>query len=597
MSIAILNDVYSELRRLAIAGSVVAPGDFRLKKLIEPLKISGDKAPIFNRVAECVEQVVNSTEKTAPSALLELGSLVGSILHTQGSTGIEGKLESLPASPMTMQRTQTSARMLKPLMEALTTTGSGRFEQIKSAHEMNLFNDLRLVRPALQAIDDSYAEIRDYVADKILPIYGRAILDELLATFDVKGKAGHGRRLKVIHKIAPAEARELVKRALDEGSKEVKLVAIECLGDSDDDLSYLLEQASARAKEVRAAALLSLSRLNAAEANAMLIKALDTKDIDLLIPAAQAVASPELIDGAFDRIVQDLAALLNLKDKAKQKTAVERLLSLLQIATSQLNGRSEKLLMEMFENSETLSAIKSDPGGGDLVEFAANRLSDGSDGAVKYLIKQRDQVPSDCWYKLLQGARKSLSSADFFKIFSEYLEPKAKKKSPAEGRSETLVNLLVDRQHYYYFDLDPNDDTKLPPLDAKWLDLAIKLDLPELVCALAKLKNASLHKYLSTKWDACSGQKRRESWQFVLAMLQSEHPDAEQIILNQVNADKDGKRNYYYGSIWARLCGRLSQSAIPELEAIIADPKTNDRLGSELLEAIQTIRENATIPN
>ena len=33
MSIPVLTQVYDEVRRLAIAGSVVAPGDFRLKKL------------------------------------------------------------------------------------------------------------------------------------------------------------------------------------------------------------------------------------------------------------------------------------------------------------------------------------------------------------------------------------------------------------------------------------------------------------------------------------------------------------------------------------------------------------------------------------
>ena len=38
MSIALLAQVYDETRRLAIAGSVVAPGDFRIKKLIAPLE-------------------------------------------------------------------------------------------------------------------------------------------------------------------------------------------------------------------------------------------------------------------------------------------------------------------------------------------------------------------------------------------------------------------------------------------------------------------------------------------------------------------------------------------------------------------------------
>ena len=52
MSIPVLIEVYDEMRRLAIAGSAVAPGDFRLKKLIPPLEKSGEKAPVFAKVAQ-----------------------------------------------------------------------------------------------------------------------------------------------------------------------------------------------------------------------------------------------------------------------------------------------------------------------------------------------------------------------------------------------------------------------------------------------------------------------------------------------------------------------------------------------------------------
>ncbi len=38
MSIPVLGQVYDEVRRLSIAGSVVVPGDFRIKKLIPPLE-------------------------------------------------------------------------------------------------------------------------------------------------------------------------------------------------------------------------------------------------------------------------------------------------------------------------------------------------------------------------------------------------------------------------------------------------------------------------------------------------------------------------------------------------------------------------------
>src|SRR5207244_5472733 len=88
-------------------------------------------------------------------------------------------------------KTQASARVLKPLQEALTTTGSGRLEIIRDAYERGTFHDLRLIAPALAALDDPYPEIGDLVANKVLPLYGQAIFPELQATFDPKGRAGH----------------------------------------------------------------------------------------------------------------------------------------------------------------------------------------------------------------------------------------------------------------------------------------------------------------------------------------------------------------------------------------------------------------------
>lgn len=315
MSIAILNEVSSEVRRLAIAGSVVAPGDFRLKKLIEPLKKLGEKAPVFARVADCADQVINATDKTASTALLELAALVNSIMYTQGKTEVDGEFSNLPPSPIKMQKTQTSARILKPLIDALTNTGSGRFEQIKEAHELNLFCDLRLVKPALQALDDPYTEIREYIADKVLPMFGVAIFDELRNTFDLQGKAGHGRRLRVMHRIAPQASRDLVMKALEEGSKDVKLAAIECLGDLEEDLSFLLEQTKARSKEVRAAALLSLSRLSSPEAQNVLLKTLETKDADLLLRPANEIAPKALSAAALEYASKDFENLLESKIK------------------------------------------------------------------------------------------------------------------------------------------------------------------------------------------------------------------------------------------------------------------------------------------
>src|SRR5262245_1734295 len=164
MSIAVLNQVYDEARRLAVAGSVVARGDFRLKKLIPPLEQAGAKAPVFAKVAEAAKAVVEGPEESAAESLLELTSLVTAILYTQGETGVAGGLQPIEAVDLGGSTSQTSARLLKPLLEALRSTGSGRLELVKEAHERGAFRDLRLVKPALDGLDDPYGEIADFLA-------------------------------------------------------------------------------------------------------------------------------------------------------------------------------------------------------------------------------------------------------------------------------------------------------------------------------------------------------------------------------------------------------------------------------------------------
>src|SRR5262249_17949424 len=121
MSIAVLTQVYDEMRRLAVAGSVVAGGDFRLKKLVPALEQAGAKAPVFAKVAQAVKAVVDGGEKSSATSLLELTTLVNAILYTQGETGSAGALEAIETTDLGMPTAQASARMLKPLLEALTT--------------------------------------------------------------------------------------------------------------------------------------------------------------------------------------------------------------------------------------------------------------------------------------------------------------------------------------------------------------------------------------------------------------------------------------------------------------------------------------------
>src|SRR6266478_9658274 len=179
MSIALIQESAKEVRRMAIAGSPLAVGDFRMKKLIAPLEQAGAKVPVFAQVAKAISDLVNGTEANSATRLLALSTLLNAILYTQGQTSAEGNFGELETLATNCSSTRTSARALKPLIAALTNAGGGRFEIIKAACDRGAFNDLRLIGPAILALGDNYPEMADLVAEKILPGYGPGIVPRL----------------------------------------------------------------------------------------------------------------------------------------------------------------------------------------------------------------------------------------------------------------------------------------------------------------------------------------------------------------------------------------------------------------------------------
>src|SRR5206468_991257 len=142
MSLALIEESAKEVRRLAIAGSPLAVGDFRLKKLIPPLEQAGAKVPVFAQVAKAISDVVNGKEAESAANLLNLSTLLNAILYTQGQSGADGDYRELEVFASNCSSTKTTARVLKPLIHALTSSGGGRFETVKSAVERGAFNDL-----------------------------------------------------------------------------------------------------------------------------------------------------------------------------------------------------------------------------------------------------------------------------------------------------------------------------------------------------------------------------------------------------------------------------------------------------------------------
>ena len=226
MSLAILSELQQELRRLAVAGCTLAAGDFKLKKINDRLKQMSKEVPLFLKISQYLEQVINPVKEQLPHHFLDLVNFVNAVLFTQGRTGMDGEPEELEVYAFGHD-TYVSFRKLEPLITALTTKGSGRYKIILESYEARLFNDLRIIPYAVKAMGDSYGEIADFISTKVIPRYGKAVLPLLQKEFNRKGGKIDARRLKLIYKyLGKEEGKEFVLDAVEKSSTDIRIAAI-----------------------------------------------------------------------------------------------------------------------------------------------------------------------------------------------------------------------------------------------------------------------------------------------------------------------------------------------------------------------------------
>lgn len=612
MSIAVLNQVYDEVRRLAIAGSSLAAGDFRLKKLIAPLEQAGAKVPVFAKAAQAVQMVVDSNSETASAALLELSTLVTAVLYTQGATGAAGELQEIETQDFGLPTSDASARVLKPLVEALTTTGSGRLEIIRDAFERGIFKDLRLVKLAVTAIDDGYPEIGDFVADHILPIFGKAIYSDLRDSIDVKGKAGHVRRLRVLHRLDKAQTLTWVEQSLESGSKEMKIAAMECLRGSSSHVSFLLEQTKAKSKDVRRAAFEGLSECGEKEVVETFKKALQGSDIDLAVGPASRNASPSL----FEFILQDgqrqLHELPAASAKSNLKSQLSRFHTFLTCFTARSDKQSEAFLIDCFQRRNELQNLKSDVSGLDILHRVAGLLvQNNSKQGQQQLVDAHASFAAGLLTLSMMAAARTRNAAEVYQLFSPYMVAKPSKNSgrvqvrEKQQVVQTVIHSIAQSHHalqygyYHRTGTNPLDNVYLGDwgkevvLDPRWLDAAVEIQDLVTVKVLARPKHKGTIAFLRATIDeglkASSHDIDYEMSSVLETMNRIEHPDTVDCFLAALEKAGTTKTNRYHYAYWMlRLIPDLPKSAAPRIEVLL--PKLNERVIDEVILYVEKLK-------
>lgn len=323
MSTALLQELHQEVRRLYIAGSDLAVGDFRLKRLLPQFQQLGERAPIFKRLAEGIASLIEppvGKEQSSAETLQDIGMLLHSVLYTQGSSAPAGQMADMESYPSNLS-TKLSYRKLAAVQEALTTTGGGRYEVILQAFEDGMFADLRLLQYAIAALGDPYTEIADLTTDKILPSYGSQVVPHLMKTFQIDGGKLEARKLRVIGTVGGEDVAAFIYEAAQSGSDEVRATAIRLLSAYIQYEESVLDWTKEKKKAIRESAYHTLASYGTDRAVERLHEAFASKDIELASEAAAECAHPQLTAQLVQDLDRDLRAALELADDKKKLDA------------------------------------------------------------------------------------------------------------------------------------------------------------------------------------------------------------------------------------------------------------------------------------
>lgn len=531
MSTALLQELYQETRRLYIAGSELAVEDIRLRKLLPRFQQLGEKAPIFKRLGDSIQNVLDETHDSSSSERLQnLTLLLSSVLHTQGNATVAGDLKPLGMEQQEhsiVTITSYSYRKLAPVVQALSTTGGGRLEVIEQAFKEGIFQDSRLMPLAIEGLYDPYSEIAELMTRKIVPAYGLAILPYLRDIFDPQGDKKEVRKLTAIHTIAEEHQLDLLdvySELARSASEDIRATAIRFLVGHEEYVPELIQWTKDKKKNVRASAYYALAGSSSNQAIACLLEASNGKDLEYIVDAVRyqevsqaledqlAVAFAKDVEQAIQSEQQE-----SIDHKALEKLA-ERLLLFSKMWTHSPNETVHQSYQDMLKHYTylyNLSATNQITDWRNLLWDAASYIEyRGSleDLELLYEVSEKDAnfVPS--------AFRLSIQILSPEQVYDQYVggvvsQMKAKINKDAKARLgkviATMRPMLIENG-YESFSLGYEEQhaytQKILPLaeieqkwDKRWLEFAMKQDDVELVAGLARPGVKGVDEFLRQK--------------------------------------------------------------------------------------------------
>ena len=489
-----LYELKNRLENVAVVGINLAKDDFRLKRAVEQVKEYSTVAKVFKQIYDMGSSLISTDDEDKCDLFLDLLALLDAVLCTQATTYSGDKPQQIKTIAKNKDYyKELHYSELSPLLYALTETGSGRYEIIENIIENNskLLNDFRVKNYMIHGLSDKYSEI-SYIITEELKKQGKEVIPLLKDGFDPQGKRDMVLRFDIISTLCKEEENDFYKYCIENGSKEIKEIAIEALKYSQDNIDYILDLTKTEKGRLKNKAFEALSYMNDDRAEKEWDKFFKKKPFEniLYLQNTNQQWAIDYLTNYIEEYVEELK-----KEDKKKEVGVE-VSSLCMMTFKRRTNKLLSLYKELYpynryEIKRILSYYIVSKVDKEIIDLV-KELSEKYEGEfleqefLISLIKDKPETVYKNFSKYIGIGKSQKEIKDLFSNFFLGKHSKTKETARIQEDFRTVFNIIFHIEYkeeskeyiLYWQNIDDYSvmEVKLSGFDKKWYDIIFELD-------------------------------------------------------------------------------------------------------------------------
>ena len=494
MNFETLYELKNRLENVAVVGINLVKDDFRLKRAVEQVKEYSTAAKVFKQIYDMGKKLISTDDEDKCDLFLDLLALLDAVLCTQATTYSGAKPQEIKTITKNKDfYKELHYSELSPLVYALTETGSGRYEIIENIIENNskLLNDFRVKNYMIHGLSDKYSEI-SYIITEELKKQGKEVIPLLKDGFDPQGKRDMVLRFDIISTLCKEEENDFYKYCIENGSKEIKEIAIEALKYSQDNIDYILDLTKTEKGKLKNKAFEALSYMNDDRAEKEWDKFFKKKPFEniLYLQNTNQQWAIDYLTNYIEEYVKELK-----KEDKKKEVGVE-VSSLCMMTFKRRTNKLLSLYKELYpynryEIKRILSYYIVSEVDKEIIDLV-KELSEKYEGEfleqefLISLIKDKPETVYKNFSKYIGVGKSQKEIKDLFSNFFLGKHSKTKETARIQEDFRTVFNIIFHIEYkeeskeyiLYWQNIDDYSvmEVKLSGFDKKWYDIIFELD-------------------------------------------------------------------------------------------------------------------------